>query len=224
MRILIVEDEPDLLDALKKQLQSSGYSVDACGNGLDAEDYLKMATYDAVVLDIMLPGIDGLTLLKKMRAEGNTTHVLLLTALDSIENKVNGLDAGADDYLVKPFAYDELLARLRVLLRRRSGQTTNVLEYSGLVMDLNSRTVTRDGTEITLSSKEFAVLEYLLRNPGRVLSRDKIENHVWNYDFEGGSNVVDVYIRYLRKKIDTGFNKKLLHTIRGAGYVLREEK
>ena len=217
MRILIVEDEPDLLDALKKQLQSSGYSV-------DAEDYLKMATYDAVVLDIMLPGIDGLTLLKKMRAEGNTTHVLLLTALDSIENKVNGLDAGADDYLVKPFAYDELLARLRVLLRRRSGQTTNVLEYGGLVMDLNSRTVTRDGTEITLSSKEFAVLEYLLRNPGRVLSRDKIENHVWNYDFEGGSNVVDVYIRYLRKKIDNGFNKKLLHTIRGAGYVLREEK
>ena len=224
MRILIVEDEPDLLDALKKQLQSSGYSVDACGNGLDAEDYLKMATYDAVVLDIMLPGIDGLTLLKKMRAEGNTTHVLLLTALDSIENKVNGLDAGADDYLVKPFAYDELLARLRVLLRRRSGQTTNVLEYGGLVMDLNSRTVTRDGTEITLSSKEFAVLEYLLRNPGSVLSRDKIENHVWNYDFEGGSNVVDVYIRYLRKKIDNGFNKKLLHTIRGAGYVLREEK
>lgn len=224
MRILIVEDEPDLLDALKKQLQSSGYSVDACGNGLDAEDYLKMATYDAVVLDIMLPGIDGLTLLKKMRAEGNTTHVLLLTALDSIENKVNGLDAGADDYLVKPFAYDELLARLRVLLRRRSGQTTNVLEYGGLVMDLNSRTVTRDGTEITLSSKEFAVLEYLLRNPGRVLSRDKIENHVWNYDFEGSSNVVDVYIRYLRKKIDNGFNKKLLHTIRGAGYVLREEK
>ena len=224
MRILIVEDEPDLLDALKKQLQSSGYSVDACGNGLDAEDYLKMATYDAVVLDIMLPGIDGLTLLKKMRAEGNTTHVLLLTALDSIENKVNGLDAGADDYLVKPFAYDELLARLRVLLRRRSGQTTNVLEYGGLVMDLNSRTVTRDGTEITLSSKEFAVLEYLLRNPGRVLSRDKIENHVWNYDFEGGSNVVDVYIRYLRKKIDNGSNKKLLHTIRGAGYVLREEK
>lgn len=224
MRILIVEDEPDLLDALKKQLQSSGYSVDACSNGLDAEDYLKMATYDAVVLDIMLPGIDGLTLLKKMRAEGNTTHVLLLTALDSIENKVNGLDAGADDYLVKPFAYDELLARLRVLLRRRSGQTTNVLEYGGLVMDLNRRTVTRDGTEITLSSKEFAVLEYLLRNPGRVLSRDKIENHVWNYDFEGGSNVVDVYIRYLRKKIDNGFNKKLLHTIRGAGYVLREEK
>ena len=224
MRILIVEDEPDLLDALKKQLQSSGYSVDGCGNGSDAEGYPIMASYDAVVLDIMLPGIDGLTLLKKMRAEGNTTHVLLLTALDSIENKVNGLDAGADDYLVKPFAYDELLARLRVLLRRRSGQTTNVLEYGGLVMDLNSRTVTRDGTAITLSSKEFAVLEYLLRNPGRVLSRDKIENHVWNYDFEGGSNVVDVYIRYLRKKIDAGFSQKLLHTIRGAGYVLREEK
>lgn len=224
MRILVVEDEPDLQDALKKQLQSSGYSVDACGNGLDAEDYLKMASYDAVVLDIMLPGIDGLTLLKRMRTAGDSTHVLLLTALDSIENKVQGLDAGADDYLVKPFAFDELLARLRVLVRRRTGQTTNVLEYAGLTMDLNSRTVSRDGREITLSSKEFAVLEYLLRNQRRVLSRDKIENHVWNYDFEGGSNVVDVYIRYLRKKIDTGFDKKLLHTIRGAGYVLREEK
>ena len=224
MRILVVEDEPDLLDALKKQLQSSGYSVDACGDGLDAEHYLQMATYDAVVLDIMLPGIDGLELLRRMRAKGDTTHVLLLTALDSIENKVRGLDAGADDYLVKPFAYDELLARLRVLLRRRTGQTTNILEYAGLVMDLNSRTVTREGREITLSSKEFAVLEYLLLNQGRVLSRDKIENHVWNYDFEGGSNVVDVYIRYLRKKIDAGFDKKLLHTIRGAGYVLKEEK
>ncbi len=224
MRILIVEDEPDLLDALKKQLQSSGYSVDACSNGLDAEDYLKMASYDAVVLDIMLPGIDGLTLLKKMRAAGNATHVLLLTALDGVDNKVRGLDAGADDYLVKPFAFDELLARLRVLVRRRSGQTTNVLEYAGLKMDLNSRSVTRNGQEITLSSKEFAVLEYLLRNQGRVLSREKIENHVWNYDFEGGSNVVDVYIRYLRKKIDAGFGTKLLQTIRGAGYVLKEEK
>ncbi len=224
MRILIVEDEPDLLDALKKQLQSSGYSVDACSNGLDAEHYLKMAAYDAVVLDIMLPGIDGLTLLKKMRAAGDATHVLLLTALDGVDNKVRGLDAGADDYLVKPFAFDELLARLRVLVRRRSGQTTNVLEYAGLKMDLNSRSVTRSGQEITLSSKEFAVLEYLLRNQGRVLSREKIENHVWNYDFEGGSNVVDVYIRYLRKKIDAGFGTKLLQTIRGAGYVLKEEK
>lgn len=160
-----------------------------------------MASYDAVVLDIMLPGIDGLELLKRMRAKGDSTHVLLLTALDSLENKVRGLDAGADDYLVKPFAFDELLARLRVLVRRRTGQTTNVLEYAGLTMDLNNRTVTREGKEITLSSKEFAVLEYLLRNQGRVLSREKIENHVWNYDFEGGSNVVDVYIRYLRKKL-----------------------
>lgn len=173
MRILIVEDEPDLLDALKKQLQSCGYSVDACGDGLDAEHYLEMASYDAVVLDIMLPGIDGLELLRRMRAKGDKTHVLLLTALDSIENKVRGLDAGADDYLVKPFAFDELLARLRVLLRRNTGHTTNVLEFAGLKMDLNSRTVSRGGKEITLSSKEFAVLEYLLRNHGRVLSREK---------------------------------------------------
>ena len=210
MRLLFVEDEPDLREVLKKQLQVSGYSVDACGDGLEALDYLQITAYDAVILDIMLPGVDGLSVLKKMRTADDKTPVLLLTARGSVEDRVAGLDLGADDYLVKPFAFDELVARLRVL------------QCGGLEMDLNSRRVSRDGRELQLSAKEFAVLEYLLRNQGVVLARETIENHVWDYDFEGGSNVVDVYIRYLRKKVDDGFEKKLIQTVRGAGYVLKE--
>ena len=196
--------------------------VDACGDGLEALDYLQLTAYDAVILDIMLPGVDGLSVLKKMRTAGDKTPVLLLTARGSVEDRVAGLDLGADDYLVKPFAFDELVARLRVLLRRSNGQVSNVLQCGGLEMDLNSRCVSRDGRELQLSAKEFAVLEYLLRNQGVVLARETIENHVWDYDFEGGSNVVDVYIRYLRKKVDDGFEKKLIQTVRGAGYVLKE--
>ena len=222
MRLLFVEDEPDLREVLKKQLQGSGYSVDACGDGLEALDYLQLTAYDAVILDIMLPGVDGLSVLKKMRTAGDKTPVLLLTARGSVEDRVAGLDLGADDYLVTPFAFDELVARLRVLLRRSNGQVSNVLQCGGLEMDLNSRRVSRDGRELQLSAKEFAVLEYLLRNQGVVLARETIENHVWDYDFEGGSNVVDVYIRYLRKKVDDGFEKKLIQTVRGAGYVLKE--
>lgn len=222
MRLLFVEDEPDLREVLKKQLQGSGYSVDACGDGLESLDYLQLTAYDAVILDIMLPGVDGLSVLKKMRNAGDKTPVLLLTARGSVEDRVAGLDLGADDYLVKPFAFDELVARLRVLLRRSNGQVSNVLQCCGLEMDLNSRRVSRDGRELQLSAKEFAVLEYLLRNQGVVLARETIENHVWDYDFEGGSNVVDVYIRYLRKKVDDGFEKKLIQTVRGAGYVLKE--
>lgn len=183
MRLLFVEDEPDLREVLKKQLQGSGYSVDACGDGLEALDYLQLTAYDAVILDIMLPGVDGLSVLKKMRNAGDKTPVLL---------------------------------------RRSNGQVSNVLQCGGLEMDLNSRRVSRDGRELQLSAKEFAVLEYLLRNQGVVLARETIENHVWDYDFEGGSNVVDVYIRYLRKKVDDGFEKKLIQTVRGAGYVLKE--
>lgn len=200
MRLLFVEDEPDLREVLKKQLQSSGYSVDACGDGLEALDYMQLTAYDAIILDIMLPGLDGLSVLQKMRTAGDKTPVLLLTARGSVEDRVAGLDLGADDYLVKPFAFDELVARLRVLLRRSSGQVSNVLRCGDLEMDLSSRSVSRDGRELQLSAKEFAVLEYLLRNQGVVLTRETIENHVWDYDFEGGSNVVDVYIRYLRKK------------------------
>ncbi len=224
MRLLFVEDEPDLREVLKKQLQGSGYSVDACGDGLEALDYLQLTAYDAVILDIMLPGVDGLSVLKKMRTAGDKTPVLLLTARGSVEDRVAGLDLGADDYLVKPFAFDELVARLRVLLRRSNGQVSNVLQCGGLEMDLNSRRRTaEDGRELQLSAKEFAVLEYLLRNQGVSLyTQNNRKTMFADYDFKGGSNAVDVYIRYLRKKVDDGFEKKLIQTVRGAGYVLKE--
>lgn len=223
MRVLIVEDEQDLQNILVKRLNAEYYSVDACGNGEDALDYISMATYDLIVLDIMIPGIDGLQVLQRLRADNNTTPVLLLTAKDAIDDRVTGLDLGADDYLVKPFAFDELLARIRVLMRRQTGNTSNVFEMADLVVDCNTHKVTRGDQVIDLSSKEFAILEYMIRNKEVVLTRDKIEQHVWNYDYEGGSNIVDVYIRYLRKKIDSQFETKLIHTVRGAGYVLRVE-
>ena len=221
MRILLVEDEPDLLNVLVKRLTSEYYSVDSCSNGYDALDFIRMASYDIIVLDIMIPGIDGLQVLEAIRKDNNPTPVLLLTAKDAIEDRVKGLNAGADDYLVKPFAFDELLARLRVLMRRQTGGTSNVFEIDDLTVDCNSHEVKRGGQTIELSSKEFALLEYMIRNKEIVLSRDKIEQHIWNYDYEGGSNIIDVYIRYLRKKIDSGHETKLIHTVRGAGYVLR---
>ncbi|MDA1632684.1 response regulator transcription factor [Bacillus cereus] len=223
MRVLIVEDEQDLQNILVKRLNTEHYSVDACGNGEDALNYINMATYDLIVLDIMIPGIDGLQVLQRLRADNNTTPVLLLTAKDTIDDRVTGLDLGADDYLVKPFAFDELLARMRVLMRRKSGNTSNVFEIVDLVVDCNMHKVTRGDQVITLSSKEFAILEYMIRNKEVVLTRDKIEQHAWNYDYEGGSNIIDVYIRYLRKKIDSQFETKLIHTVRGTGYVLRVE-
>lgn len=221
MRILIVEDELDLQNVLKKRLMAEHYSVDVCDNGQDAIDFIDMTSYDVIVLDIMLPGLNGLEILQKMRKQNNQTPVLLLTAKDSVEDRVKGLDLGADDYLVKPFAFDELLARLRVLTRRQVGSVTNRFELEDLVVDCNSYVVTRGNKTIELSSKEFALLEYMIRNKGIVLSREKIEQHVWNYDYDGGSNIIDVYIRYLRKKIDSDFDQKLIHTVRGAGYVLR---
>ncbi len=224
MRILIVEDEQKLQQLLKKRLTQSGYAVDATGDGREAETYLEMAAYDAVILDWMLPGMDGIALLQKLRQNKNTTPVLLLTAQDSIESRVKGLDAGADDYLIKPFAFDELLARLRVLMRRQTAIRFDMAEIADLKVNFSTRTVSRQGKDIILSGKEFAILEYLLRNQGIILSRERIEQHIWSYDFAGVSNVVNVYIRYLRKKIDDGFEPKLIHTIRGAGYVLQEKR
>ncbi|WP_343210689.1 response regulator transcription factor [Anaerolentibacter hominis] len=223
MRLLVVEDEKDLREVLVKRLNAENYGTDGCGDGEEARYYLDSADYDLVILDIMIPKVDGLTLLRELRSKKIKTPVLLLTARDSIEDRVKGLDAGADDYLVKPFSFEELLARIRVLLRRQADEASNELTLGELVMDVAKHTVVRSGREISLSSKEYAILEYLLRNQGITLSREKIENHVWNYDFEGGSNVVDVYIRYLRKKLDDPFDKKLIHTVRGAGYVLKEE-
>lgn len=223
MRILVVEDQPDLNDVITKKLTSEHYTVDSCADGNDALHFIGCAEYDTILLDVMLPGKSGLEVLRALRGRGDRTPVLLLTARDGIEDRVTGLDAGADDYLVKPFAFDELLARIRALLRRSADSATNVFTLADLTVDCDTREVARAGVAIPLSSREFAILEYMVRNKGIVLTRDRISQHIWNYDYEGASNVIDVYIRYLRRKIDDGSPQKLIHTVRGAGYVLREE-
>lgn len=223
MRILVAEDDRDMNAILVSRLKKEHYSVDTCFQGEEALDYLAGAEYDVVILDIMMPVLDGLSVLTKIRKEGNQVPVLLLTARDSIEDRVKGLDSGANDYLVKPFALEELLARIRVLLRRGTGEKENVCRVADLEVHLDTHEVLRGGKEITLSGKEFSLLRYMIQNQGIVLSREKLEQHIWNYDYTGGSNVIDVYIRYLRKKIDKGFTSKLIHTVRGAGYVLKEK-
>ena len=224
MRLLIAEDEKNLNKILAQQLRDNGYSVDACFDGEDALDHIRMTDYDGVILDIMMPKLDGLEVLKKMRADRIDTPVLFLTARDSVADRVEGLDLGADDYLTKPFAFEELLARVRVLIRKKSGNKTNTYTLADLTLDDQSREVKRGDTPISLSSKEFAILEYMIMNKNVVLSRDNLERHIWSYDYEGSSNMIDVYIRYLRKKIDEKFEPKLIHTVRGVGYVLKEEK
>ncbi|MHB1421300.1 MAG: winged helix-turn-helix domain-containing protein, partial [Bacillota bacterium] len=186
--------------------------------------FSETTEYDCIIFDIMLPIIDGISLLKNLRSNGKATPVLLLTAKDRVEDKVIGLDCGADDYLVKPFLFDELLARVRALLRRHSETRSHLLQISDLTLDLNTRQVTRAGQSIDLTTKEYSLLEYLLKNKGRMITRTQIADHVWDYDFDYNSNIVDVYIRYLRKKIDDGFSDKLIHTIRGSGYSLKERK
>ena len=224
MRILVVEDERDLNRILTKTLSAEGCSVDACFDGLEALDYLSGASYDVLVLDRMRPRMDGLELLRRLRAQGDETPVIFLTAKDAVSERVRGLDAGADDYLVKPFSFDELMARIRVVTRKHSGSTTNLFTVGDLTVDTGAHTVRRGEKSINLSTKEFALLEYMIRNKGVVLSRESIENNLWNYDYSGGSNVVDVYISYLRRKIDSGWPKKLIHTVWGVGWVLREEE
>lgn len=221
MRLLIAEDDRLTADTLAKRLKEEHYAVDVCYSGTDAWDYLRGTEYDVCVLDIMMPGIDGLTLVGRMRGAGMHVPVLLLTARDAVSDRVQGLNAGADDYLVKPFAYDELSARLRVLTRR-TRQTTNCFTLADLVVDADRRSAARAGEEIALTSREYALLEYMIRNKGHVLTRGQIMEHVWSYDYEGASNMVDVYIRSLRRKIDEGHDVKLIHTVRYAGYVLRE--
>lgn len=222
MRILIVEDEENILNILVKRLMAEGYGIDTATDGKEALGYIAMCEYDCIILDIMLPIQNGLSVLKEMRANHNQTPVLLLTARDSIQDKIMGLDAGADDYLVKPFIYDELSARIRALLRRNTDSKTTTLQFADITLDTVSRQVTRSGREIQLSPKSFMILEYLMRNPNRVLSRGQIIDHVWNFDYDNDSNVIDVYVGYLRRKIDDGFDKPLIHTVRGVGYVLKE--
>ena len=227
MRILVIEDEKNLNDIIVKKLVLEKYCVDSCFNGNDALDYIFSVEYDVIVSDIMLPGIDGFEILRRIREKEIKTPVLLLTARDGIEDRVRGLDYGADDYLVKPFAFDELMARIRVLLRRNpsssNSNASNIFSIANLTVNCNSHDVFRDKIPIKLSTREFTILEYMIRNKERVLSREQIEQHIWNYDYEGGTNVIDVYIRYLRRKIDKDFEPKLIHTIRGVGYVLKAE-
>lgn len=224
MRILIAEDDADLNHILAARLRQEQYGVDACFNGQEARDYLEQTDYDAAVLDIMMPGMDGITLLQTIRKEGSRVPVLFLTARDTVADRVKGLDAGADDYLVKPFAFEELLARLRVMTRKKADSPTDIFTLEDLRVDCITHTVTRGGREIRLSGKEFAILEYMIRNAGIVLSKESIEQHIWSYDFEGDDNIIKVYIRYLRKKIDDGYDCKLIHTVRSFGYVLRREE
>ncbi len=224
MRILVVEDEKLLNEMITKTLVKEGYSVDNCFDGEDALHYLKMGEFDAVVMDIMMPKINGLEVVKRMRAANDATPVIFLTARDSIEDRVSGLDSGAEDYLVKPFAFAELLARIRAMTRKRTGNETNEFSVGELVLNTKTKAVRRGEHTIALTAKEYEILEYMIHNKGIILSREKIENHVWNFDYSGGTNVVDVYIRYLRKKIDDPYEKKLIHTIRGFGYVLDEKE
>ena len=219
MRILVVEDEPGLNEIIVKKLAHERYSVDSCLNGLDAEDYLAAAEYDAVVLDIMLPGRDGLEVLRSLRAAGKKTPVLLLTARDSIDDRVRGLDAGADDYLVKPFALEELLARIRVMMRHVSGTASNTIAVGDLTIDCSARMVHRAGKAVSLTAKEFDVLELLVFNPNKVYSRENLLNIVWGYEYPGDVRTVDVHIRRLREKIETNPSEpKYVHTKWGVGY------
>jgi DNA-binding response OmpR family regulator len=223
MRTLVVEDEPGIALFIRQGLSEAGYAVDVAGDGEEGLDYALAAEYDAIVLDILLPRMDGLDLLRELRDRGMMTPVLLLTARDAVEDRVQGLDAGADDYLVKPFAFSELLARIRALLRRPPLQTEAVLRVGDLEMDLPRHEVRRAQRVIELSPREFALLEYLIRHPTQVLSRTQIIEHVWNFDFSYESNVVDVYIGYLRRKLNRGSDTRLIHTVRGVGYRLSAE-
>lgn len=222
MHILIVEDEKKVAAFIKKGLEEETYAVDVASDG---EEGLYMASegeFDLIILDLMLPKMDGLEVLTKLRDKGIGTAILLLTAKDSVEDKVTGLNKGADDYLTKPFAFSELLARVRSLLRRGKGDTKTELQVGDLTLDLVSHNVKRNGVEMELTGKEYSLLEYFMRNEGKVLTRTMIAEHVWDYNFDTFTNVIDVYINHLRKKIDKDHPKKLLHTLRGVGYVMRE--
>ena len=223
MRILVVEDEKNMNRLISEAMKDETYSVDSCFDGLEAVDYALAADYDVIILDVNLPGADGFEVVGKLRNEGCVTPVLFLTARDSIADKVTGLGAGGDYYLTKPFSFDELRAVVKVMARKYTGNRTNEYTVGDLTVDTSARTAVRAGRNIDLTSKEFALLEYMIRNRGVVLSREMIEDNLWNFDYEGGTNVVDVYIGYLRRKIDRGFDKKLIHTVWGTGWVLRED-
>ncbi|QJW89913.1 response regulator transcription factor [Spirosoma taeanense] len=225
MKILVVEDEPKTLQAIQQGLEESQFEVDIAYDGLIAKRLALKNTYALIISDVVIPGLNGFELVRELRQQGLTTPVLLLTALGETEDKISGFDAGADQYLTKPFQFAELLARVRSLTKRSSmvSMTAQTLRYAGLEMNLDAKAVSRDGQPIDLTAREFALLEYLMRNQGRVLSKPDIAEHVWDLNFDTGTNVVEVYINYLRKKVDKDFSKKLIHTQFGMGYVLKED-
>jgi heavy metal response regulator len=222
MKILIVEDEKKVAGFLKKGLQEELYTVDIAYDGEEVSLLAEANHYDLIILDIMLPKKDGMQILKELRAQRISAPIIMLTAKDSLEDKVQGLDSGADDYLTKPFAFAELLARIRALLRRGKPEGLIKLIAADLILDPITHEVQRSGKTIELTNKEYTLLEYLLYNKGRVLTRSLISEHIWGYQFDTGTNVIDVYVKYLRDKIDQGFDKKLIHTVRGVGYMLKE--
>lgn len=223
MRTLVVEDEKHLNRMISEAILDEGYSVDSCFNGLEALELCECANYDVIVLDVMMPKIDGFELVKILRERGCKVPVVYLTSRDGVADKVKGLESGGDYYMVKPFDFRELIAVIHVMTRKTSGNRSNVYEIADLRVDTAAKRVNRSGREIELTAKEYALLEYMIRNKGMVLSREQIENNLWNYKYEGGSNVVNVYIGYLRKKIDEGFDKKLIRTVWGIGWVLKED-
>ncbi len=223
MRILLVEDERKLSAVIKRGLKEVHYAVDLADNGDDALFLAETNSYDLIILDIMIPGKDGISICRNLRKKKNDTPILMLTARDDVEDKISGLDAGADDYLTKPFSFPEFLARVRALLRRKNTEKSTSLKVVDLVLDQRTRKVSRAGKEIELTPTEYSLLEYLMLNVGQVVTRTMISEHVWNDDFESFSNVINVYINYLKKKIDNDHKKQLIHTLRGVGYTLKEE-
>lgn len=218
MRVLVVEDEPRIADFVARGLAENGYSVDTARDGEEALHWPSVAEFDVIILDVMLPRVDGIEVCQTLRRQGTRTPILMLTARDAVEDRVKGLDSGADDYLVKPFAFAELLARVRALCRREPALLGTTLTVGDLSLDTITRNVSRGGASVDLTAKEFALLEYLMRHPDQVLSRTVIAEHVWNYDFDNVTNVIDVHVKNLRRKIDGEYEHKLIHTMRGIGY------
>ena len=221
MKILVVENERDLNRIITKHLKKNNYSVDSCFDGQEALDFISYSEYDLIITDIMMPNVDGYEFIEKLRNNKNNTPVIMLTAKDTLEDKIVGLDSGADDYIVKPFEFDELLARIRVLMRRNYGLATNVIQIEDIVLDISKKQVTKSKELINLTGKEYEVLEYLMKNKGSILSRDQILNHVWDYNYEGASNIVDVIIKNIRKKLSNGEDSTIIHTKRGLGYFVK---
>lgn len=223
MRILIIEDERDLNNVISKHLRKKGYSTDSAFDGEEGLEFLEFGNYDLIILDVMMPRLDGYQFIEKIREDKNFTPVLMLTAKSLVENKVKALDLGADDYLVKPFDFEELLARVRAMIRRNYGNVSNDLKVDDLILNIANKTVSRDNINIELTAKEYSILEYLVQNKNRIITREQIKDNVWGFDYEGESNVIDVLIKNIRKKIDVGSSKKaIIQTKRGVGYVVKD--